>query len=109
MHELGFKMVTKKKGTFVNGHERDNVVEYRKKFSRRMVSLGFLNTSNAPTDKAKVALPADLHTPPPEVIDKTVILFHDETTFQANEDQPTPWAAKGTSVMRPKSKGSGIM
>ena len=40
MHELGFEVVTKKKGTFVNGHERDDVVEYRKKFLRRMVSLG---------------------------------------------------------------------
>ena len=38
-----------------------------------------------------------------------VVLFHDETTFQVNEDQPTLWAEKGTSVMRPKPKGSGIM
>ncbi len=32
MHELGFEVVTKKKGTFVDGHEREDVVEYRKKF-----------------------------------------------------------------------------
>ena len=81
MHKLEFEVVAKKKGTFVDGHEPDDVVEYRKKFLWRM---GFLNASNAPTEEAKVALPADLHTPPPEVTDKTVILFHDETTFQAN-------------------------
>ncbi len=51
----------------------------------------------------------DLSAPQPELLEKTVILFHDESTFQANEDQPTLWAEKGTSVMRPKSKGSGIM
>ena len=43
------------------------------------------------------------------MIDKTVVLFHDKTTFQANDDQTTLWAAKGTTIMRPKSKGSGIM
>ena len=36
-------------------------------------------------------------------------MFHNETTFQANDDQSTVWAEKGTSVMLPKSKGSGIM
>ena len=109
MHELGFSVVTKKKGTFVDGHERDDVVEYRNTFLRRMVTVGFLNEENAPTEEAKKALPTDLHAPPPELLDKTVVLFHDESTFQANEDQPTLWAVKGTSVMRPKSKGSGIM
>ena len=43
MHQLGFSVVNKKKGTFVDGHERDDVVEYRKTFLRRMVALGFLN------------------------------------------------------------------
>lgn len=74
-----------------------------------MVGLGFLNSNNAPTEDAKKALPGDIESPRPELMEKTVILFHDETTFQANDDQPTLWAEKGTSVMRPKSKGSGIM
>ena len=47
-----------------------------------------------------------IESPRPEII---VISFHDQTTFQANDDQPTLWAEKGTSVMCPKSKGSGIM
>lgn len=97
------------KETYVHGHERDNVVQYRQKFLQRMVSLGFLNANNAPTDEAKAALPTDIHCPAEDVLNKTVLLFHDETTFQANEDQPTVWAPKGTKVIRPKSKGSGIM
>ena len=79
-----------------------------REFLRRMVSLEFLNASNAPTEEAKKALPTDLHMPEPDVVDKTIVLFHDDTTFQANEDQPILWAAKGTSEMRPKSIGSGI-
>ena len=109
MHELGFEVVTKKKGTFVDGHEREDVVEYRKTFLRKMAALGFLNEGNAPTEEARKALPTDLDPPRPEVMSKTVFIFHDETTFQANDDQPTLWASKGTNVMRPKSKGSGIM
>ena len=32
MHELGFEVVVKKKGTFVDGHERSDVVEYLRIF-----------------------------------------------------------------------------
>lgn len=97
MHKLRFHVVQKKKGTFVDGHERADVVQYRNKFLRKMVGLGFLNLDNAPTDEAKNALPSDLESPSSEVIDKTVIIFHDESTFQANDDQPTLWAEKGTN------------
>lgn len=109
MHHMGFEVTAKKKGTYVDGHEREDVVQYRATFLRRMVALGFLSSSNAPTDEAKKALPLDLRAPAPEVVEKTIVIFHDETTFQANDDQPTLWAEKGTTVMRPKSKGSGIM
>ena len=109
MHEMGFVVQTAKKGSYVDGHERDDVVEYRKKFLRRMVALGFLNQSNAPTEEAKAALPTDLVSPSPEIIDKTVIFYHDESTFQSNDDQSTFWGEKGTAIMRPKGKGAGIM
>ena len=52
----GFHGVNQKKGTFVDGHEREDVVEYRKKFLRRMFILGFLNPSNAPTEEPKQVL-----------------------------------------------------
>lgn len=54
-----------------------------------MVGLGFLNPENAPTEEARKALPTDLQALPAEVIKKTIILFHDESTFQVNDDQPT--------------------
>ena len=83
-------------------------MDYRKTFLRGMFSIGFLNKSCASTEEARKALPSDIHSPSPEVAEKTVVLFH-EWTFQSSEDQPTLWAEKGTTVMRPKSKGSGIM
>jgi len=36
-------------------------------------------------------------------------IFHDESTFQANNDQTTFWGVKGTADMKPKSKGSVII
>ena len=44
-----FDVIAKKKGTFLDGHERDDVVEYRSKFLRKMVGVGFLNSSNFPS------------------------------------------------------------
>ena len=74
-----------------------------------MVTLGFLNPANVPTDDLKQCLPSDLHCPPEAVLEKTVIFFRDESTFQRNEDQPTFWGTKGTRIIKPKSKGAGIM
>ena len=48
MHELGFEVVAKKKGTFVDTHECEDVVEYCKNFLCKMVGLGFLSSDNAP-------------------------------------------------------------
>ena len=109
MHEMGFEVQTAKKGSYVDGHERADVKEYRKIFLRRMFVLGFLNESNAPTEEAKATFPTDLESPSQETFDKTVIFFHDESTFQSNDDQSTFWGEKGTAIMRPKGKGAGIM
>ena len=78
---MGFQVLTSTKGSFVDGHEQPDVVDYIiKKFLRRMVSLGFLNSMNAPTTEAKQALPSDLECLQQSVLDKTVVFFHDEST-----------------------------
>lgn len=52
LHHLGFEVLDHKKGTYCDGHERDDVVEYRGKFLRKLIALGFLNKENAPTPEA---------------------------------------------------------
>lgn len=44
-----------------------------------------------------------------EVLEKTVVFFHYESTFQCNDDQPTFLETMGTHIIKPKSKGAGIM
>ena len=40
---------------------------------------------------------------------KLIIIFHDESTFHANDDQNVMWAEKGMKPVKPKSQGAGIM
>ena len=54
----------------MNGHERNDVVEYHQSF----FSLGSLNESNTPTEEVKKALPNNLHGPPQEVAENMIIL-----------------------------------
>ena len=93
----------------MDGHERDDVVQYRKKFLRQLCALGILNQSNAPTEEAAASLPTDLHCPSDDRVAKAVVFFHDESTFQANDDQVKYWGSKDMVFLRPKSKDSGLM
>ena len=85
-----------------------NVFEYRARFLRMIVALRFLNRENAPT-QAKLALPEVLDTARAEVLAKTIVLLHDETTFQANDYARTQRGTKDDHRLVPKSRGAGIM
>ena len=49
LHHVGYEYLSPKKGSFVDGHERSDVVDHRKKFLRKMVGLGFLRKEHAET------------------------------------------------------------
>ena len=108
LNHLGFEVLTAKREFFIDGHERDDDVESRKLFLRKMVKLGF---TNAPTENAVKCLPADIDidSPTNERRSKTVIVFHDESTFTVNEDHPTQWGMKGDKMLKKESKGAAIM
>ena len=56
-----------------------------------MFSLGFLNKDNAVSPTAQENLPSDLESPPADQIEKTIVLFRDESTFRANEGRTYYW------------------
>ena len=109
LHELGFEPLASGKGMFFVGHERDDVVLARGMFLSKMAESGFLHPDHAPTPEAARAFPVSIPLPSTERREKTVVLFHDESTFQANDDQTTMWGKKGEHMLPAKSKGSGIM
>ena len=68
-----------------------------------------MNKDNAPTPEAAACLPADLETPPANQIEKTIVIFHDESTFQSCDYERTQWGSKDDHMLVPKSRGAGIM
>ena len=74
LHHLGFEVLTVQKGVFIDGHEREDVVESRKLFLRKMTKLGFLHFTNAPTEETMRAVP-DVDAPTNEQRLKTVVFF----------------------------------
>ena len=109
LHKLGFEVLSPSKGMYIDGHEREDVVKERGVFLRQMVEIGFLHPDQAPPPESQRAFPSDIPLPSTEVRKKTVVFFHDESTFNSNEDQHFQWGKKGEHMLRPKSKGAGIM
>ena len=81
LHMMGFEQLSPSKGMYFDGHEREDVIESRQK------GIGFLHLDQAPTTEAARAFPKDFSLPSTEMRSKTVVFFHDECTFQANDDQ----------------------
>ena len=102
LHKLGFNPSSTKKGLYIDGHERKDVVDYRKLYLRKLEVL------------------ESTHAPPPPVSDepetnvssslkRLVLLYHDESTFHSNDDQGWVWAEKWSQQIKPKGQGRGLM
>jgi len=103
LHKLGFEKLSTKKGVYIDGHERQDVVEYRKLYLRK---LEILSSSHAPPPLCSDEDPTPIE---PSTSRKLVLIFHDESTFHSNEDQGWMWGEKGKVVLKPKGQGRGIM
>ena len=106
LHQMGFKVKRITKGVYYDGHERADVIDHRKLFLNEMATLGFLLASNAPNDKsAAVVKDVKLATN----YENTIFWFHDESTFNANDDQTSMWKDDTMQVIKPKGRGAGLM
>ena len=73
------------------------------------MKIGFLHFTQAPTEEYRKAFPKDIERLTAERRSKLVVIFHDESTFQSNDDQTLQWGLKCSRMIRPKSRGAGIM
>lgn len=104
LRKLGFKYDTVKKGVFVDGHERADVVDYRQKvflpkwreYQRRLVVFDEDGNWSPPS----TLLPGEK---------PLVLCTHDESTFNANDGKREVWMEEGKPPIRPKGRGKGIM
>ena len=94
-----------KKGAYVDGHEREDVVAYQKEF---LSSLEDLREFHLPPPPPSDERPA---TPPPdaETRKKRVLIYHGESIFNTNEGQTWFWGTGDEPFIQPKTKGAGIM
>ena len=105
LHQLGFRPQAHKKGAYVDGHERNDVVEHRMTFLMKLKELRDMHKPPPPCSDERSATP-----PPDAEFRKTLVLiYHDESIFTTNEGQLWMWASDDTPVIQPKTKGSGIM
>lgn len=100
---LGFEPMSSKKGLFFDGHERSDVVEYRKQYLRR---LEIISLSHSPPPLCDDEIPDGVFGPQRK---NCVLLFHDECIYHSNDDQNWMWGEKGKQPIKPKGAGRGIM
>lgn len=104
LKRLGLHYHTVSKNVYIDGHERQDVVEYRQKhFLPTWASLGRRMVIFA--ENGSWTMPVDLK----EGKKPLVLVTHDESTFNANDGKRRIWKEKRKSPLRPKRRGKGIM
>ena len=109
LNRLGYKWKEVQKGVFFDGHEREDVIEYRETFLNEMKLLlpyfvefyedGTIVPKEYPDDCA-------VRGPNRRPI---IMITHEESTFSANDGRKKVWTLNGQGILRPKGKGKGIM
>jgi hypothetical protein len=105
LHQLGFTPQSHKKGSYVDGHEREDVVKSRDEYLKLMMDLKKSHKPPPPCSDEMAPVPG----PDAEFQKQLVLIYHDESLFNTNEGQSWMWATEDTPVIQPKTKGSGIM
>lgn len=107
LNKLGLKYSTYRKGVYFDGHEREDVVNYRqehflprwKRYRERFVVFQEDGSFSAKQDLSSGQKPL-------------VLVTHDESTFNANDGQKAGWVdmvGGRKDPLKPKGRGKGIM
>jgi hypothetical protein len=104
MHFWGYKYDEKKKGVYYDGHERPDVVEYRKEWLKRMFEYK-KSMKDFDGGMLDVVLEPQLKPEEKEIVQVT----HDECHFYANDGQRKIWMKKDEDILRSKHIGCSIM
>jgi hypothetical protein len=105
LENLGWTYGKLKNGMYLDGHERSDVVEYRRGFVERW--MGYERRFHR-WDQDGTELPRPDGFPVPGAIGRfrLILVTHDESTFFQNDERDTGWS-HATSKSKPKAKGNG--
>ncbi|CAG8779070.1 43412_t:CDS:2 [Gigaspora margarita] len=105
MYLWGFHKKTIGQQVYFNGHEREDVREYRKKWAMRMINYQKKMEQYDSDEMENVIPPERL-----EIWDTHhVLVTHDEVYFYANDDNSFVWVEDKESIIKKKGQGSAIM
>ncbi|CAG8486586.1 8750_t:CDS:2 [Dentiscutata erythropus] len=104
MHALGYKYDERKKGVYYDGHERPDVVLYRKGWLERMFKYK-KGMKDFTGDMLEVIVEPELEYGEKESVQVT----HDECHFYANDGQRRIWTREDEDVLRSKHMGRSVM
>ena len=98
-----------RKGIFIDGHERPDVVEYRKQFLETLETLSpYLVEFTSDGRMQEKVYPAGCEVGGSKCR-PVIIITHDESIFSANDGKHQAWVPENGTILRPKGKGKGIM
>jgi hypothetical protein len=100
---LGFKYGKWKKGVYIDGHERGDVVSYRKKFLERFANYRKRTIEYDGEDMSRVFGPQQEPGRP------LIVIYHDESTYYANDDGGYGWFESERPPLRKKGQGLSLM
>ena len=104
LHHLGFRPQSNKKSIYIDGHEREDVVKYRKLYLRK---LAILSSMHLPPPLCEDGLSA-VQTGNLAASKHLVLIFIDESSFHANEvDNPPCGLRRGGFRFVPRIKEGG--
>lgn len=105
LHSLGFKVTrTGKQSTYIDGHERPDVVNYRRKFVRYMYNLSWRAVHSIISASEKV-----LNLSKPMDERPLIFIYHDEVVYYSNETESWAWMEEGDTLLHSKGLGKALM
>src|SRR5207248_2908848 len=103
LKKIGLVLQSRKKGIYFDGHEREDVLEYRAKFLEEMKTFEQFMPTFVGNEMIQInpdiSSNQQLH----------IFITHDECLFYANDDRPIIWAPIGEPPLRKKGQGKSIM
>lgn len=108
LHKLSWRYQQKKKGMYIDGHEREDVVEYRKGFVKRWREyerhfIIYGNNGNIVSTPTGFPVPQGVRF-------RLILVTHNESMFYENDRRKTLWINHDTkAVAEKKGEGQSIM
>ena len=103
LHQLGFTPQSHKSSSYVDGHEGEDVVKSREEFLKQITDLKKSHKPPPPCSDGMAPVPG----PDAESQKQLVLIYHDESIFNTNEEQTCMWATKDTPVISPRRRDKG--